>query len=92
MSQCCKTSGGNQKGRDLRGLYLTTTGPEEGRQSQEWDTAESGQSLNPVGTLRSRPLEEEEGTTQLGKLGPLPCGNHLKSDAALSDQLELTQI
>ena len=55
-------------------------------------TAQSGQNLNPVGTLRSKPLEEEEGTTHLGKSGPLPCGNLLKSDATLSDQLELTQI
>lgn len=100
MGQCCKTSGGKQKGRDLRGLYLTSTGPEEGRaepgmghgRSSPVRIAQSRQSLNPVGTLKSKPLEEEEGTTHLGKPGPLSCGNLLKSDATSRDQLQLTQI
>lgn len=100
VGQRCQTSGGDQKGRALRGLCLTSTGPEEGGAEPGMGRgrltavriAQSRQSLNPVGALRSKPLGEEEGTTHLGKPGPLPCGKLLKSDATSRGQLELTQI
>lgn len=80
VSQDCESSGGKQKGRDLRGLFLTATSPEEGRvelgmghgRSTPLRTADSRQSLNPAGTLRSKLPEEEEGTAHLGKPRPLP--------------------
>ena len=79
VSQDCGSSGGNQKGRDLRGLFLTATCPEEGRaelgmghgRSTPLRTVESRQSLSPAGTLRSKRPEEEEGIAHLGKPRPL---------------------